>query len=492
MNKKIVKIGAIALIAICGNSVPAFAYDKSTSSEVEISEQNKFEAERNWLNMEVAEQLHKDLRDLTEQDFLKIKKIDLHYKRLEGEIPETISLLKNLEYLNLNYCKLDKVPESITELTKLTYLDLGDNNFRELPKNFEEKIGSGKYAYVDVEGKDLRLDEGMYFLKGKWSYLDRHGERLTGVQKIDGKTYNFGEDGTLKIGWDKIEDKWYYYDTSGEILKNTWKSINGKTYYFNENGEMKTGFLTVGSNKYYLSENGDKVTGWKTIDNKTYYFNSDGVMKTGWLDIGEDKYYFDENGAMAAGEEKVIDGKKYRFYAEGMLVKNLWLDDYTYVQPNGDVVNTYSNYSHSNDQYNAFKYMTNVNNQVSVHNKAIYLHGGDTSNNCVYFLSEVLRRNGVWLPEQTCNTYQLERELIDKGFVSSTDFTQLKPGDILFTNGYTHVYMFMCWKDNQYAYIVDNQRDKFGNNILHIRNVYNDDAIYSTDRATHFYYYPSR
>ncbi|AOR23322.1 cell wall-binding protein [Clostridium taeniosporum] len=490
MKKNLIVIGTVALMTICNGSVQAFAYDNNANTKIEISQEEKFEPERNWLNMEVADELNKNFNELTKEDFLKIKKLDLHYKMLEGELPETIGLMKNLEYLNLNYCKLTKIPDNITELNKLTYIDLGDNKFRELPEKFEEKIIKGEYQYVDVESDELRLKEGWHFLKGKWTYLDRYGDRVKETTKIDGKTYNFNEDGTVKIGWQKEEDKWFYYDTSGQLIKNTWKVINNKKYYFNEKGEVQTGFLDLDSKRYYLNPNGDMATGLVKIDKKSYYFDSNGVMLKGWLNEGDKRYYFDENGVMVAGRDMTIDGKNYKFYSNGVLVKNQWLNDNTYIQPNGEIVNVSNNYAHSNVQLNAFKYMTNPSNQLSVYDKAVELHGGDTSNNCVYFLSEVLRRNGVWLPEQTCNTYELEGLLKEKGFVASNDFTQLKPGDILYTNGHSHVYVFMGWRDNQYAYIVDNQREKFDNEIYHIRNVYYDDSIHSTDRAIYFYYYP--
>ncbi|ETJ29339.1 Cell wall binding repeat protein, partial [human gut metagenome] len=40
--------------------------------------------------------------------------------------------------------------------------------------------------------------------KGNWTYIDRYGERLTGVQTIDKVTYDFGEQGFIKEGWDKL------------------------------------------------------------------------------------------------------------------------------------------------------------------------------------------------------------------------------------------------------------------------------------------------
>lgn len=490
MKKKLIIIVTAAVMTLCSSSVQAYAYDKNVDNKVKISEEEKFEPQRNWLNMAVADQLNKKFSELTKEDFLKIKKLDLHYKRLEGKLPETIGLMKNLEYLNLNYCKLTEIPDNITDLTKLTYIDLGDNNFKRLPEKFEEKIINGEYQYVDVESSELRLKEGWHFLKGKWTYLDRYGDRAKESTTINGKTYNFNDDGTVKIGWQQEKEKWFYYDASGETVKNTWKIINNKRYYFNENGEMQTGFIEVNSQKYYLNSDGQAASGWIKIDDNYYYFDSSGMMLKGWLDEGNNRYYLDSNGIMVAGKEISIDGEKYKFYSNGALIRNTWINNNTYVEPNGQTINVSNNYSHSNVQLNAFTYMTDPNNQLSVHNRAVELHGGNTSNNCVYFLSEVLRRNGISLPEQTCNTYELEGLLKEKGFVASSDFTQLKPGDILYTNGHTHVYLFMGWRDNEYAYVVDNQRDKFNNQIYHIRNVYNDDSLYSTDRAIYFYYYP--
>ncbi len=133
--------------------------------------------------------------------------------------------------------------------------------------------------------------------------------------------------------------------------------------------------------------------------------------------------------------------------------------------------------------------MTDLGNQISVDRTAVALHGGITSNNCVYFASEALRRVGVGIPTSTCNTYELENELKYMGFVPCYDLSQLKPGDIVFTNNYSHVYIFMCWDTDGYAYIVDNQSYNFDNKVLHKRQVYQDTSI--TDRATHFYYYPN-
>lgn len=485
-----VKKLAILAVFLCVNSIPMAAHAQDTRINGEITEQSTIQINDNWLTEEVAKQLGKKVRNLTDQDFLNIKKIDLRYEKIDDTIPEEIKLLKNLEYLNLNYCRLSgQVPEYIGDLPKLTYLDLGDNKLEELPDNIKQKIINGNYTYCDVEGNQFKLDKGWYFLKGKWCYLDRNGERLEGSQTIDGKVYEFTEDGNVREGWESDKDNnWYYYDRASGAVKNDWKQISGKWYYFDKDGIMQKGLQTIKGVKFYLSDSGAMVTGWQKMNNNWCYFSSTGGMEYGWLTLDNKTYYLDESTGIMTTGDKIISGKKYTFSTDGSLLTNKWIDNYTYVQADGTTVNTYYNYSHSNTNYQLFKYMTNVNNEISVDNYAVALHGGITSNNCVYFTSEALRRIGVNIPTSTANTYQLENVLKSMGFVYSYDFSQIKPGDIVFTNNYSHVYIFMCWDKDGYAYIVDNQGSSFGNSVLHKRLVLQDTA--TTDRATHFFYYP--
>ena len=452
-----------------------------------------YEINRNWLTEEVASQLNKKLEDLTVEDFSYIVKIDYKYKKLDDEIPEEIELLKNLQYLDLNYCRLKgDVPESLSSLPKLKHLDLGDNRLYSIPESLENKIINGDYEYCDIEGNQFRIKEGWHYLKGCWAYFDRYGERLKGEQKIDKVSYDFGEQGYIKEGWEEKDNLWRYYDKVEGMLKKKWKLIDNKWYYFNEDGIRVTGLQNIEGTKFCLSPTGVMMTGLQNIGGKNYYFCESGGMQYGWVNVNGKERYFDEtSGEMAVSTEKYINGRKYKFEADGSsnTGNNVWIDDYTYVQPNGQIVNTYYNYSHSNTNYQLFKYMTNPSNQISVDKRAVELHGGITSNNCVYFASEALRRIGVGLSNDTCNTYDLEEKLVYMGFVPCYDLSQLKPGDIVFTNNYSHVYIFMCWDTDGYAYIVDNQSYNFNNQILHRRQVYNDTSI--TDRATHFYYYPN-
>lgn len=142
--------------------------------------------------------------------------------------------------------------------------------------------------------------------------------------------------------------------------------------------------------------------------------------------------------------------------------------------------------SHSKLQENLYNYMMDSNHQESVHLKAIELHNGDTSNNCVFFTSEALRRVSVDIPKNIAYTTNLEKELVKRNWGKVKDFSKLEPGDICFA-GEAHVYIFMGWANEEktVAYIVDNQKARFGS-TYHERGLYDGQGITPT---THFYEY---
>ncbi len=445
----------------------------------------------NWLTEEVANRAGKDIDKLSITDFNNITVIDLSGERIKDSIPEEIRLLKNLNTLKLNDCSLTGyVPEELGQLENLKVLDIGDNNLKELPESVLNKISEGTYASCEIRGNNFKLPKGFYFLNGKWIYLDKNGDTLTGTKEIDGVIYNFNDDGSIKQGLQEENGQSYYYEKNG-LAKNKWVMISNKWYYFNEKGEMqKNKILTIDGRNYYVDSTGARVTGLGYYNNKKYYFDANGQMLYGFVSMGQNQYYFmPVSGEMAINKAVTINGEEYRFDLNGMLIRNKWINDNKYIGSDGKAQNITSTYSHSDFNFRLFKYMTNGANQVSVDNRAVQLHGGRTDNNCVYFASEAMRRIGLNIPNATANTYQLENILKGMGFASCSDLSYLKPGDIVFTNNYSHVYIFMGWAENGYAYIVDNQKYNYDNKILHRRAVYVDTSI--SDRSTHFYYYPN-
>ncbi|EOU2060697.1 N-acetylmuramoyl-L-alanine amidase family protein [Clostridium perfringens] len=330
------------------------------------------------------------------------------------------------------------------------------------------------------------METGWQFINGDWYYLKSNGPMATGWQFINDDWYYLKPNGPMATGWQSINDDWYYLKPNGPMVTG-WQFINNDWYYLKSNGPMATGWQKIDNNWYYLNSNGPMATGWRFLDNNWYHLSENGPMTIGWK-ISDDKwYYLDDNGAMAQDSEKTINGNIYKFDSDGVMITDKWFES-TYVNKDGIVLHGSPSRSHSYTQYKLFNYMSNEDNRESVHYAAIDLHGGETTNNCVYFTSEALRRAGVKIPLYVANTYQLERELLSRGWIKSTNTSDLRPGDVVFS-GYKHSFTFMNWYDDDYAYIVDNQK-KYFDSVLHRRLVSVDDPVNGTIRATHFFYLP--
>ncbi|MGH4140274.1 hypothetical protein [Clostridium sp.] len=137
------------------------------------------------------------------------------------------------------------------------------------------------------------------------------------------------------------------------------------------------------------------------------------------------------------------------------------------------------NLSLNKDVYN---FLQDKGNRIEVYNVAVELNKGSSENTCVYFLSEVLRKNNFEVPQETSNTEQLLSLLSENGFKKQSNYKKLIPGDICFTtdangeqsNFPTHTYIFMKWVkegDYDYAYVCDNQAKDYKGKIYHIRNI---------------------
>ncbi|EJT5940126.1 N-acetylmuramoyl-L-alanine amidase family protein [Clostridium perfringens] len=330
------------------------------------------------------------------------------------------------------------------------------------------------------------METGWKFINGYWYYLKSNGSMATGWQFINNDWYYLNSNGSMATGWKFINNDWYYLKSNG-TMSTSWQKINDDWYYLNSNGPMATGWQKINNNWYYLNSNGPMATGWRFLDNNWYHLSENGPMTIGWKNSDDKWYYLDNNGAMVQNSEKTVNGNIYKFDSDGVMITDKWFGS-TYVNKDGIVLHGTPSRSHSYTQYKLFNYMSNEDNRESVHYAAIDLHGGETTNNCVYFTSEALRRAGVKIPLYVANTYQLERELLSRGWIKSTNTSDLRPGDVVFS-GYKHSFTFMNWYDKDYAYIVDNQK-KYFDSVLHKRLVSVDDPINDTIRATHFFYLP--
>ena len=153
----------------------------------------------------------------------------------------------------------------------------------------------------------------------KWYYFNNSGIMVTGWQDIGGFWYYFHGNGEMALGWAKVNGKWYYFRPEkegvypeGSMFSKGWRVIAGYYYYFNQDGSVFTGWLKENGKWYYLnvldnSLQGAMFTGWIRRDEKTYYADSNGEMVEGWYQIDGLWYYFHlGSGEMARNTE--IDG----------------------------------------------------------------------------------------------------------------------------------------------------------------------------------------
>ena len=199
-----------------------------------------------------------------------------------------------------------------------------------------KKFGDDWY-YFDDTGI---LHTGWLSIGKATYYLNEEGVMLTGWQVIDGETYWFYSEGYRKTGWKEENGAWYFFDDEGRMqrgwtkykgdtfylnadgkMQTGWKKLDGKWYFFRKSdGAMATGWREISSVWYYFESNGAMATGWKTIGGSRYYFQSSGAMQTGWLRDGGYWYWFSQSGVMAVNTTKTIDGKQYRFDAQGHMI----------------------------------------------------------------------------------------------------------------------------------------------------------------------------
>ena len=216
------------------------------------------------------------------------------------------------------------------DITVVTFVDKNGNeldmrylNEYETQEETHWTLGTNSmyisYMGVETEIPVEIIKAGWYRANGKTYYYNEDGEKLTGVQRIDNKTYVFAfADGRLLSNmWVSVNGKKYYLGKDGVALT-YFKNVNGKYYYFNGAGVMYKGWLTISGKRYYFGNDGAYVYR-KKIGNYYYYFNGAGVMQKGWIKGGVWMYGDLNSGALKTGWFKV-GGKWYWFKADGTMV----------------------------------------------------------------------------------------------------------------------------------------------------------------------------
>lgn len=190
-----------------------------------------------------------------------------------------------------------------------------------------------------------------------WRYLDGDGVMVVNGW-VDSDYYVDGDgimytDKWLKLTDEEGQPEWYYFGSSGKVIKDNWKKIDDKWYHFNDDGRLEMGWIL--DNMYYAGDDGVMRTGWQKLyppsDN-----DNDGDQATPGIDsLGDDDgrywYYFSSSGKKYVPDNdagdygaRKIDGIFYCFDSEGAMqtgwknVKNNSndsIEDYMYFGSDG-------------------------------------------------------------------------------------------------------------------------------------------------------------
>ena len=155
-------------------------------------------------------------------------------------------------------------------------------------------------------------------IQGKWYYFDQDGNR---IHSTIYKGYAFNQDGVMiENSWTKLDNQWYYADSSGRLAQNTWKKINGSWYYFDQTGSMLSNTTVDG----YLLTKGGAIAekGWTKLNQIWYYVASSGkISQDKWEKVNGSWYYFDKDGEMLSA----TTFKGYLFNQSGAMAENNWV-----------------------------------------------------------------------------------------------------------------------------------------------------------------------
>ncbi|MDU5765549.1 MAG: cell wall-binding protein [Streptococcus salivarius] len=184
--------------------------------------------------------------------------------------------------------------------------------------------------YYDGQTGDKVTHKGFVQRKlGDWFYLDDKGDKVMGLQTIDGKLYYFTASGASKyiqygkqvkgeaisfvnnskyapvygVGTnDKVTQRYYFDENTGEAVKNRYIYLQGDWYYFGDDGNA------------IRPESGEAV-----IDDQVVYLYKSGKQAKGELiEVNGVPHYYDANsGARVSNAILTIKGKTYQFDADG-------------------------------------------------------------------------------------------------------------------------------------------------------------------------------
>ncbi|MFR0628662.1 pectinesterase family protein [Limosilactobacillus mucosae] len=243
-----------------------------------------------------------------------------------------------------------------------------------------QKVGSDYYYFnpgYGTEETGLKTVDGRqyYFaptmvvnqeehLADHWYYFGANGQMQTGFVTLkDGRLVYYNADGQMQYGEQKINGKWYHFQTDNGNTARGWYTLeDGRRVYYDVDGTgngqgMLHGLGKVGNDYYYFNDaTGAKETGLKTLNGQTYNFvgnNGQALLSQFWINDNQ-TYYFDQQGQMVKNQQLTIAGEQWQFDANGVGTKVAVTiaDNWNFDKKNSSELNNLGNIEGTTGEYN--------------------------------------------------------------------------------------------------------------------------------------------
>ncbi|MFT9269906.1 MAG: immunoglobulin-like domain-containing protein, partial [Liquorilactobacillus nagelii] len=147
----------------------------------------------------------------------------------------------------------------------------------------QQQINGHWYLFDNVTGA---MKTGLQYIadQHKTVYYNNQGQMLYGTQKINNEVYTFDKiTGALKEnvknGQYQENGHWYLYKDNIKQTGFQYITDQHKTVYYNNQGQMLYGWQTIQGKKYYFeTSTGARTEGKASINGNEYNFDKDGVL----------------------------------------------------------------------------------------------------------------------------------------------------------------------------------------------------------------------
>lgn len=185
-------------------------------------------------------------------------------------------------------------------------------------------------------GKRVDIDKTFATISGK-KYYAVNNMIFFNINIIDGRVYDFGDDGVLT---DRTFDNEFvdvegktYYAVNNEIVINVTIIVDMKVYNFGEDGAL-TGkvfdkeIVEIDDKKYYVENNAIIINITVILDGNVYCFGEDGALTDKVYDrefvcVG-DKSYYVENNVVIVNVTVILDGNVYEIGNDGTATDRIY------------------------------------------------------------------------------------------------------------------------------------------------------------------------